>query len=159
MRLICHDCGNEIPDGMDFCPKCGCMAEKATAVDESGIPTRICPKCGTAASLDDRFCKSCGAALGGAAQPFAFVKPKMRRYGALAFMLAVIPGFFNIFGLGHFVLKQWSKGVMFLAISVVVWYVNGWSMFSSSLMMSLISIFIFIYQLNDVSRAMFAPED
>ena len=159
MRLICHDCGYEIPEGMDFCPKCGCMADKATAVDDSGIPVMACPKCGTAATMGDRFCKHCGATLGDAMQAPVFVKPRMRRNGALAFMLAVIPGFFNIFGLGHFVLKQWSKGIMFLAISVVVWYVNGWSMFSSNLMMSLISILVFIYQLNDVSRAMFAPEE
>lgn len=159
MRYICHDCGYEIPDGMDFCPKCGCMADKATAVDDAGMPVRSCPECGTAAAPFDRFCKSCGADLGGIPQPIGLIKPQMRRNGALAFMLAVIPGFFNIFGLGHFVMKQWARGVMFLAISLVVWFINGWAMFSSNIMISVLSIVLFIYQLNDISRVIFAPED
>lgn len=158
MRRICHDCGREIPDDMDFCQYCGCMADKATMVDDNGIPSRTCPSCGAAASMTDSFCGSCGAKLEGAPQMMPMMRPVMRRNGPLAFILAVIPGFLNIFGLGHFLMKQWSRGAMFLCMSLVIWYVNGGSMFSSNLLMSMVSILVFIYQLNDISRVIFSPE-
>ena len=157
MRCICHDCGREIPDDMDFCPGCGCLRSRATQVDDTGFPVRTCPKCGAAASMRDLFCGSCGEALGPAPNP-VMPRPVMRRNGALAFMLAAVPGFFNIFGLGHFLMKDWTKGIMFLSMSVILWFICGWTFRSPNLIITVISILTFFYQLNDISRVIFSPE-
>lgn len=158
MRCICHDCGMEIPDDMDFCPQCGCLRSKATQVDDSGFPVRVCPRCGAAASPRDAFCGSCGESLDSVRPDPVMIRPRMRRNGALAFMLAVVPGFFNIFGIGHLLMRDWAKGIMFLCMSAVLWYICGWTFSSSNLMITLVSILVFFYQLNDISRLIFSPE-
>ncbi len=159
MRYICHDCGNEIPEDMDFCPRCGCMANKSTPIDDSGYPMNVCPGCGAVFAPGDRFCGSCGARLPDQAtmvQPF--YRPKLRRNGMAAILLALIPGFFNVFGLGHLLLRQWSRGCMFLALGLLMWYFNGWSFVSTSFLMAMMSIAVFFYQAMDVLRAAYAPE-
>ncbi len=78
--------------------------------------------------------------------------PVMNRRGGLALVLGLIPGFFNIFGLGHLVLKQYSRGVMFLVMTAVLWYLNGWQLFSQSFLVSVLSITLFFYQALDLMR-------
>ena len=112
MKYICHDCGYEIPEDMEFCPHCGCMRDKSTPVDDqTGMPLGVCPSCGAKTNPGDSFCGSCGAAL----PEVRVMVPKMRKNGTLAIILGLFPGFFNIFGLGHLVMREWSKGAMFLA--------------------------------------------
>ena len=155
MKYICHDCGNEIPEDMDFCPHCGCLREKSTPVDDkSGMPLGVCPVCGAKTGFGDAYCGSCGAAL----PQVQFVRPKMRKYGTVAMILALVPGFFNIFGLGHLVLKSWSKGLMFLALTAVLFYVNGMTLFPSSFMMSMVCVLVYFYQAMDLFKVVYSPE-
>lgn len=155
MKYICHDCGNEIPDDMDFCPRCGCLREKSTPVDDnSGMPLGVCPSCGAKIGFGDAFCGACGAAL----PQVQMIRPKMRKFGGVAMVLALIPGFFNIFGLGHLLLKSWARGLMFLALTAIMFYVNGMSLFPTSFMLSLISVAIYFYQAMDIVRVIYAPE-
>ena len=158
MRHICHDCGNEIPEGMDFCPKCGCMADKATLVDDSGFPLNICPNCGASIGQMDRFCGACGVKLSAPVSLPAQAPLRMRKNGMLAVILALVPGFFNIFGLGHFLMKEWSRGFMFLAISVIIWFLNGWSFTSDSFFVMILSVAVFFFQASDVIRIIYKPE-
>lgn len=155
MKYICHDCGYEIPDGMDFCPRCGCMRSKSTPVDDStGMPLGVCPSCGASCNPGDAFCGACGAPL----PQTRVMVPKLRKYGSVALILALVPGFFNIFGLGHLVMRSWSRGIMFLAISVVLFYVNGFSLFSTSFVMTLVCVMVYFYQAMDAIRIAYSPE-
>lgn len=159
MRTICGECGAEIPDGMDFCPKCGCMREKAYRIDDSngGMPSSTCPKCGAPCGPADLYCGKCGQKLEPTLQ-FP-VQPKMRKNGNLAVFLALVPGFFNIFGLGHLVLKEWSRGIMFLVITVVLWYINGWSFVNTNFVVTIIDLLVYVYQAMDILRLAYKPED
>lgn len=154
MKYICHDCGYEIPEDMEFCPHCGCMRDKSTPVDDqTGMPLGVCPSCGAKTNPGDSFCGSCGAAL----PEVRVMVPKMRKNGTLAIILGLFPGFFNIFGLGHLVMREWSKGAMFLAMSVILIYVNG-SLISTSFLMSILSVAVYFYQCMDLIRAVYSPE-
>lgn len=159
MRLICHDCGYEIPEDMEFCPHCGCMRDKATPVSENGTPIHVCPSCGTVYGPGDQFCGSCGSRIPETPMYAAYPAPRMRRNGVLALVLAFIPGFFNIFGLGHFVMRQWSKGVMFLAISLILFYVNGGSFMPVNFAMTLVGWVVFFYHCMDIFRAVYQTGD
>lgn len=154
MKYICHDCGYEIPDGMDFCPRCGCVKDKSTPVDDqTGMPLGICPHCGASTNPGDAFCGSCGSPL----PEVRMMVPKMRKNGMIAIILAMFPGFFNVFGLGHLVLKDWSKGAMFLAMSVILFYINGGFM-PTTMLMSILSIAVYFYQCMDLIRVVYSPE-
>lgn len=148
MRFICHDCGYEIPGDMDFCPRCGCMKGSATPVDDNGMPTGTCPTCGADIEPGAAYCRSCGAK----APETVSYPPRATSKGMAALMLALIPGIFNIFGLGHFVLGRWSRGAMFLAISVILLYMNGWQLFTTNVVMYLVSLAVYFYQALDIFR-------
>ncbi len=155
MRYICHDCGNEIPDDMDFCLSCGCLREKATLVDDrTGMPLGICLSCGADIVPGSAFCSTCGKELPG----MTYLQLKLRKHGTLALILALLSGFFNIFGLGHLVLREWSKGISFLVISLVLFYVNGFSLYSSTFLMSMLCVAVYFFQVMDLFRVAYSLE-
>ena len=86
------------------------------------------------------------------------IRPVLRKNGAVALALGLIPGFFNIFGLGHFVMKSWAKGCMFLAMSVILLYINGWSLVSSDIMIVMLSVMVYFYQAMDLMRTVYSLE-
>ncbi len=158
MMYVCGECGAEIPEGMDFCSRCGCMRDKAFRVDEGGaLSSAVCPGCGAPCGPADLFCGRCGARLELAVQ-VRTAQPRMRRNGTVAILLALIPGFFNIFGLGHFVLKEWSRGSMFVAITAVIWYLNGWQLSNSSFLVMVVVLGMYMYQAMDILRLAYSPE-
>lgn len=102
MMYICSECGSQIPEDSDFCYHCGALRTKALQMDDSGhMEMGKCYSCGEPVKGEEYFCNKCGAPLVKATQPH------LVKYGMLAIFMAAIPGFFNIFGLGHLVLKQW----------------------------------------------------
>lgn len=154
MKYICHDCGYEIPGDMDFCPRCGCLRDRSTPVDdETGMPLGVCPSCGAQSKPGDLYCGSCGAQL----PQVRMVVPKLRKNGMVALILGLVPGFLNIFGLGHLLLKEWSKGIMFLAMSAILFYING-GLIAQSMLMSLLSVAVYFYQCMDLIRVAYSPE-
>ena len=154
MKYICHDCGYEIPGDMDFCPRCGCLRDRSTPVDdETGMPLGVCPSCGAQSKPGYLYCGSCGAQL----PQVRMVVPKLRRNGMIALILGLVPGFLNIFGLGHLLLKEWSKGIMFLAMSAILFYING-GLIAQSMLMSLLSVAVYFYQCMDLIRVAYSPE-
>jgi len=60
MALItCKDCGNEVSDSAESCPKCGAPVPKTVGPDQEQ-----CPFCETVVSNTARVCPSCGAQKG-----------------------------------------------------------------------------------------------
>lgn len=157
MTYICGECGAEIPDDMDFCPRCGCVKEKAYRVGDSSAA--VCPSCGNPVGPADLFCGVCGTKLNPVAQFPNIPAPVMRKHGYAAILLAFIPGFFNIYGLGHLVMRKWSRGLMFMAMGLIIWYINGWQLASSSSLVMILNIAVFFYQAIDITRIIYSPED
>lgn len=155
MTLICGECGGVIPADMDFCPRCGSLRSNARVVND-GRTVGECPSCGGPLGPDDLYCGRCGSRISTGTASQGVMRP--RRNANLAIMLALIPGFFNVFGLGHFVLRQYSRGIMFLVISVVLWYLGGWKPFPSSLLLTVLTICVFFYQAMDILRLSYTRE-
>ncbi len=154
MTRVCGECGHEVPDDMDFCPYCGSRA--TMSVSNEGIPEMICPSCGTPFHPGDMFCGKCGTSLPSVSPQM--MMPRMRKNGSLAVMVSLIAGFLNVFGLGHLILKQYVRGVMFLIISAIIWYLNDFNLFSQSFAVMLLTIAVYFYQVMDVARIVFSPE-
>ena len=149
MKYICPECGSEIPEENEFCEHCGCLRSKALRTDDQGnFDTTRCPNCGEPITGDENFCGACGAALV-KQNPMVMMKPA--KYAWVAFALALIPGFFNIFGLGHLVLKKWSRAFMFLALSVIL-YIVGPALGTFSIF---IEVGVFMFQLMDIMNYMY----
>lgn len=127
MRYICRECGSEIPADADFCYQCGALKTVAIAIGDDGQMVSqpgVCPNCGLKVPADAATCPHCGHEVGAAVTPpaAAFVPHRLTRRDYLALALGIIPGALNIFGLGHLVMRRWSRGLMYLGMSAVILY-------------------------------------
>ena len=148
MRYVCPECGSQIPEDSDFCHVCGCLKSKAYVFnDDSSSAQGTCPRCGSETRPGEMFCERCGAPLR-VQSPFRFSKRN-----ATAMLLALIPGFVSIYGLGHLVLKEWIRGAMFLAMTALYWYMRLGSG-TNSLILIFLSVALYIYQMSDLFRVM-----
>lgn len=116
MTRICAECGSEIPDGSGFCYHCGRDAKDAFNIEGAtrGTYTNIPSGNGSG------NCGSCGP---GYAQS-VIVRPRLVKNAWIGIALALVPGMFNIFGLGHLFYKKWGRGLMYLIISVPLFYME-----------------------------------
>lgn len=122
---ICTECGRVSEEDYDFCPHCG--STKGANVDPALIP----PQFKVVSSNQGTF----------------IVKQSAIRI-KLALALALIPGIFNIFGLGHFALGKYVRGVLFLACSGFYYYeryigyfgIGYWYLFGFSMAVFLVQI-------------------
>ncbi len=144
MTFICPECGSPIDDDADFCYRCGCKKSKATVQFNNGFQAGACPNCGAEVHEGEMFCRHCGSPLN-SASPL-----KVDTNGTVALILALVPGFFSIYGLGHLYLKEWIRGGMFLAMSALYWYMRTST--GNTLLLMLLSIGLFIYQALDIAR-------
>lgn len=156
MIFVCSECGKEIPEGMDFCPFCGRMKDSALCFDDKGnyVPS-VCSNCGAVIEDGASFCIKCGAKV---QEPVVPVRLTLRKNGMLALMLGLIFGIFNIYGIGHLVMKKWSRGLMFLAMSAVMFYIDPHFITSSSFFAMVLRMMIFMYQSMDLLGLVYAPE-
>lgn len=155
MTKVCGECGHDVPDDMDFCSYCG--SRSTMNVGQTGIPDMVCPSCGTPYGPGDRFCGKCGATLPQITTQM--VLSRMRKHGSAAIVVSLIAGFFNVFGLGHLILKEYARGVMFLLMSAIIWYLNDFQLFGGSLIVVLLSVMVYFYQAIDIMKYAYAPED
>jgi len=59
--VLCSWCGTTLPDGSQFCLKCGQKAGAANKAAPARVPTRsTCAKCGTSLPRDALSCPKCG---------------------------------------------------------------------------------------------------
>ena len=76
----------------------------------------------------------------------------------IALILATVPAFFNIFGLGHFVMRQWSRGFMFLAITAIMCILCPFWVPSTSFFVMILRVGLFMYSVFDAMRYIYSPE-
>ena len=157
MKRICTGCGFEIPEGNDFCYECGAWADKALIVDDEGrnIVTKYCRECGKIIDPTSAFCPYCGSKteefnvpIRGSMTPVRYTNRDI-----LAIFLAVIPGFFNIYGLGQIVQKKYAKAFTYICITLMLLYVAPSFTSQNSLMILLfIQLVLFGLSLFDVFK-------
>lgn len=166
IRYICSECGNEISSESEFCYKCGNLKSKAFKIDDSGniqgmeIP---CSNCGKPILEQAKFCKHCGIEIdvltqtttAGTTQnmPYnmTYRVPVLQKNGTMAIVLSFIFAFIGIYGIGHLILKKWSRGFMFLAMSTVNWYIYV-SIGGPVTIIMIISLFIFFKQSMEITN-------
>jgi Flp pilus assembly protein TadD/ribosomal protein L40E len=62
-RIVCGECGADIPSGVAVCPKCGVSVELPAAAGKEG--GQVCALCGYRNPSGATTCESCGAKLSG----------------------------------------------------------------------------------------------
>lgn len=154
MMYICSQCGNQIPEDAEFCYACGCLRSKALVLDDKGnMDTSRCHMCGNPVGPGECFCGNCGAAL----VLERGIPQKMDTRRILAMGLAIVPGFLNIFGLGHLVMRNWSRGFMFLAITIILSVICPFYESSSTMFILILRVGVFMYQMMDIVRVVNNP--
>ena len=151
MTHICSECGSEIPEDSDFCYSCGAMKDTALECDDDGnIFAPSCYRCGAPIQPGTEFCPDCGAPL-----IKEVITPQKAKRVTLAFFLALVPGFFDIFGLGHIALKDYPHAVMFLLISGLLFYFKQYESYNGTILSLLLPLAVFAFQLYDVVKKSF----
>jgi len=80
---------------------------------------KICGQCGTEIFDGEEFCYSCG----NTGEPIECVHEPMNKQNEwIALLLALIPGIFDVFGLGQLYLRSYLKAGLFLAVSLVLYF-------------------------------------
>lgn len=149
--MRCRACQAESPSWSDFCLRCGrtFSIEERTAGERAG---ETCEDCGAEVTAGSRHCLDCGAVRGG-----GMATPDAYRVSLVAKLLALIPGIFNFFGLGHLYLGKYRKAFAFLLLSIGLrlandmWVAPG-DIANADIVWLGASLMVFIYQLWDIYR-------
>ncbi len=111
-----------------------------------------CIDCGADVPLGSNGCASCGSTV-----VRCMDSGTALRVSLIAKLLALIPGIFNFFGLGHLYLGKYRKAFMFLLASIALrlanerWVAPG-GIPNAEMVWLGASLLVFIYQLWDVYR-------
>lgn len=147
---------------MEFCASCGRKRDDTIRLDDAGkfVPEDDghCTTCGKDIAPNDLFCQHCGAPI--TKVQMATFRPKMVKYGWIGIALALIPGFFNIYGLGHLYFKRWTRAAMFLLMSAFMLYVKYGGVeltVWTNLIFGIVSIAIYLMQAMEVLVLAFMP--
>lgn len=151
MALRCPACQTLSPDWAEFCLHCGrnfTQTERQQTVDVR----ESCVDCGSEMTFGTNLCPACGSV----GTP-AIDMTTAFRTSLLAKLLALIPGIFNFFGLGHLYLGKYQKAFFLLLASLALrlanerWVVPG-NIPNAEMVWLGASLVVFIYQLWDVYR-------
>ncbi|MFA6679895.1 MAG: zinc ribbon domain-containing protein [Candidatus Methanomethylophilaceae archaeon] len=154
MPYICSQCGSVMEDKDEFCYRCGATRTHAYYLNVG--EDVVCSNCGTKLPTDSIFCSNCGQLIKQASPV------KQNKYSATltmtAMMLAFIPGIFDVFGLGHFVLGKWVRGSIFLSCSVAIYYVDTYYVLDKTMEYVLIFVCmaLFVIQALDLYRFVYS---
>ena len=78
--MFCLKCGNQIPDGAAFCPRCGTKSEVVAPEQTTQVVKEtFCPKCGNKMAEGERFCSKCGTNVQATSTP---QQPQSQFFGA-----------------------------------------------------------------------------
>jgi len=157
MSVICSECGSEIPEGADFCYRCGARLDHALKVTEdgSGIISNTCFNCGGGISPNDQFCQHCGKPVSSSYIPLN--RTKVSRKGLIAIVVAFLAGLVDVFGLGQLILKRWAKGAAFLVITAVLFYLapSFLATETGTFILLAMRLLTFFLQISDVIKAVY----
>lgn len=127
---ICTECGRVCDEDMDFCPHCG--STKGGNVDPEMIPPQF-------------------RIVNGPTGPYV-AKVNVNKI-RLALALALIPGIFDIYGLGHFIMGRYIRGAAFLCCTVAAYYERFTGYFGiDTTVMFVATLVVLIIQIFDVFR-------
>ena len=150
----CMECGSAVEPDADFCYTCG----SRRIVDVRSSDNRIlmepghCPYCGHDNIPEAKFCASCGRRIG-EFEHSAPTKTRLTSFDLLVIMAALVPGLFNVFGIGHLVARKYSRGVMYLIISAVFLYIrfaSGTLSISTIILLEIIGVVIYLKQMMEI---------
>lgn len=163
MPLHCESCGTLNPDSASFCHRCGALfssQELEEALHRMQNPT--CVRCGMELVEGGTFCPHCGST-----QSVSAVRMRaneLSRMSLMAKMLALVPGIFNIFGLGHLLLRSYLRALVFMALSGAIYLceflLRERDMMSGEWQTGLLvfSLLVFMVQLWDVFKITYRLE-
>ncbi|MBI0584601.1 MAG: hypothetical protein ISF22_10305 [Methanomassiliicoccus sp.] len=104
----CGYCGCLSPEGAAFCTGCGQILDG----------TGRCPSCGGSIAAFDRHCAGCGLTLRHG------TKSKVSSRPLAALILAIVPGMFSLWGIGHLFAGKLKKGLLFLFMGLLMMLVG-----------------------------------
>lgn len=150
---FCMECGEQVGPGEDFCYRCGSRRIVNVNLENNRVVLKKgqCPFCNNFNNPEDGFCSKCGQRIGefeysGRSRP-------LDSTDYLTIILALVPGIFNLFGLGHIVLRQYSRAFMYLGISAVLlylrWFAPG-STVAMRLAVEIVGLIVFMKQAFEV---------
>ncbi len=159
IRRYCLECGSEVEPGADFCYACGSRRVVEVRPDSNRVVMEPghCPFCGHDNDPQAKFCTSCGRRIG----EFEYVPRLVKRLSSMDFailMAALVPGLFNVFGLGHLLAKKYSRAAVYLVISAVFLYIRysvDLSEVSTIIILELIGIVIYLKQSMEIFSIVF----
>lgn len=119
----------------------------------------VCAECGKITDPSPGFCAHCGSVNGRAVQPGAqpdgspapVFDDSTAKKAMFATMLALLPGLFDVFGLGHIAMGKYVKAALFLVCTALLMFfrfihpLEGYSAY-----LDYASLGIFILQAVDV---------
>lgn len=160
-KRYCLECGSEVEPGADFCYTCG--SRRVIEVDSNTnrvvMPKGHCPFCGHDNAPDAKFCGSCGKRIG----DFEYVGNVNRPLTSRDLMIMIatlLPGAFNIFGLGHILIKRYSRAAVYLIISAVLIYMRfslSDASMSTLIMIEIIGLVVYLKQAFEIFAIIYGP--
>jgi len=99
----CPSCWKSNPQGAVFCGYCGLPMDAANQ----------CPGCRSTINPGEMFCTHCGRMVR------APLPPKFSNLPTGAMLLALIPGLFSIWGIGHFFAGSLTRGFGFFLLGLI----------------------------------------
>lgn len=105
-----------------------------------------CPYCGAYVESNWAYCQKCGQYLRGlleVSQTPVYIGRK--KDPMIALLLALVPGLFGIWGIGHFYVGEFGKGILLLGLGIFLAFIMILSIICG-LVILIIGFFIWLWQ-------------
>jgi ribosomal protein S27AE len=100
----CINCGEYNYEDSVYCGRCGLLTKVS----------KECPGCHGTIAFSDRYCTTCGKMI----RPGKITRTSVRPIAAL--IIAMVPGLFSIWGMGHFFAGSPTRGLGFFLLGILM---------------------------------------